>query len=220
MMIFVNYVFNNASSLLLSFSLLYTDAALTLGTEVPLDLSPVFVNTTSGSSFSLTCDFQVFHSFQVRVEWMFSDLNGTYDAQRLTPLNTDNRFHWSNGQYQSTLTLINVTVNDSGFYFCRTTREFLGFPWEGVSNKSEVVIGKGLCKINSFVNLQLEIKCLQTIHISLSLLWPSSSTTHPSSPSAGCLWEDFGSWMHWCSTGFCTDAALGSLWATAVSVQR
>ncbi|XP_031431298.1 uncharacterized protein LOC116222176 isoform X2 [Clupea harengus] len=107
--------------------------------EVTISLSPEFVKVISGSSLNLTCNFHMLNGS--RVNWMFTKTIDTSNLQKLTlSHNEEDRIHQKKGKYWSRLTVRNVTVNDSGWYFCEVRVEIPILKNLGLSNGSQVIV--------------------------------------------------------------------------------
>ncbi|KAL2090357.1 hypothetical protein ACEWY4_015045 [Coilia grayii] len=107
---------------------------------VPIDVRPVSMTVQPGSVFSLVCDFHMVSAPKVKVNWMFTNISDTSDPPRLTTSpNEDDHFQQSDFKNQSTLTVRNVTVNHSGWYFCKVIVEIPRLKVY-VSNGSQVII--------------------------------------------------------------------------------
>ena len=143
----------------LSLSHLYTGALVHTSyseDEVTISLSPEFVKVISGSSLNLTCNFHMLNGS--RVNWMFTKTIDTSNLQKLTlSHNEEDRIHQKKGKYWSRLTVRNVTVNDSGWYFCEVRVEIPILKNLGLSNGSQVIVGKCLPAKSKKENLKCPI---------------------------------------------------------------
>lgn len=137
------------------------------GTRIEPEV-PKMVKACTGSHTTISC---MFHTDVkgLKVAWYFDKTSDFNDRKNINELHSPpgsnvRHYHEEKGHTASYLTIRNVTLNDSGWYFCQVTQD-IPILISNLSNGSELVI----CKYY-FIYIYTHTHTLSSFPLSSSLL--------------------------------------------------
>ncbi|XP_053490325.1 uncharacterized protein LOC128613513 isoform X1 [Ictalurus furcatus] len=136
----MDYLFNRNFLLLLTVGAIIN--ARVQGTLIEPEV-PKMVKACTGSHTTISCTFHT-DVKGLKVTWYFDKTSDFNDRKKIKELHSPpgshvSHYHEENGRTASYLTIRNVTLNDSGWYFCQVTQD-IPILISNLSNGSELVI--------------------------------------------------------------------------------